>query len=333
MVNTDRVLVTISMMTYNQEKYVRESLRGMLAQTYDPLQIVISDDNSTDGTWDIIKEEVDEYKRLGGEHQIFLNRNASNLGIAKHFEKLVSLCNGVLMVCNAGDDISFPNRVETIVDEWLKSEKRATIIVNGAVNIDMNGNVVGEMPNRILKAGVFGAGATYASFLAKIFGPIVEPLAYEDQVSYRRARIFGDLLVIKKPLMYYRVGSGVSTFATDFRARMAKCVHAEVASLRQIIRDVRHARSEIPSDKYAEIYKQAVVEYCQKKRELNLWTSHSFFRRLNGLCAVSLSKFLGPSGLVAIVLLLPQTLSSRILDMVFSMSVRFKRLLYKCCRV
>ena len=324
-----RPMVTICMGTYNQEEYVRDSVRGLLSQTYTPLEIVISDDCSKDHTWEIILEEVENYRKSGGEHKIVLNRNAHNLGIARHYSKIQRLGSGVISIANGGDDISFPNRVETIVEEWLKSGERATVIVNGAIKVDINGNVVGKMPNRILKAGIFGAGATYSSFLAEKFGPIVEPMAYEDQISYRRARIFGDLLVITKPLMFYRVGCGVSTITTDFRARMAKCLHSEVASLRQVIRDVRHVRAEIPSDKYAEIYRQAVVEYCKKKRELNLWTSNSFFRRLNGLCAVSLRKFLGPPGLVAIILLLPQRLSSCILDMVFSASAAFKRLFDK----
>ena len=325
----ERPIVTICMGTYNQEEYVRESVRGLLSQTYTPLEIVISDDCSKDRTWEIILEEVENYKRSGGKHKIVLNRNIHNLGIARHYSKIQRLGSGVISVANGGDDISFPNRVETIVGEWIKSGKRATVIVNGAIKIDMSGNVVGKMPNRVLKAGVFGAGATYSSFLAEIFGPVVEPMAYEDQISYRRARIFGDLVVIKKPLMYYRVGCGVSTITTDFRVRMAKCVQSEVASLRQIIRDVRHAKAEIPSNKYDEIYKRAVVEYCKKKRELNLWVSHSFFRRLNGLCAMPLRKFLGPSGLVALTLLFPQTLSSYILDMMFSMSAAFKRSLHK----
>ena len=74
-----RPMVTICMGTYNQEEYVRDSVRGLLSQTYTPLEIVISDDCSKDHTWEIILEEVENYRKSGGEHKIVLNRNAHNL--------------------------------------------------------------------------------------------------------------------------------------------------------------------------------------------------------------------------------------------------------------
>ena len=84
----DKPLVTISMLTYNQERYVRDAVRGVLAQTYEPLEIVISDDCSTDGTWNIILEEVDAYRKSGGVHKnIVLNRNEKNLGLIRHCQE------------------------------------------------------------------------------------------------------------------------------------------------------------------------------------------------------------------------------------------------------
>ena len=47
-------LVTFALFTYNQERYVREAVEGVLAQTYEPLEIIISDDCSTDMTFSII---------------------------------------------------------------------------------------------------------------------------------------------------------------------------------------------------------------------------------------------------------------------------------------
>jgi GT2 family glycosyltransferase len=48
-------LVSFVVLAYNQQKFVAEAVRGALAQTYHPLEIVISDDCSTDGTFDVIK--------------------------------------------------------------------------------------------------------------------------------------------------------------------------------------------------------------------------------------------------------------------------------------
>ena len=48
-------LVTLALITYRQERFVREAVRGVLAQTYSPLQVVISDDASPDATFESSK--------------------------------------------------------------------------------------------------------------------------------------------------------------------------------------------------------------------------------------------------------------------------------------
>ena len=45
---SDRPLVTFALFAYNQEKYIREAVEGAFAQTYAPLEIILSDDCSTD---------------------------------------------------------------------------------------------------------------------------------------------------------------------------------------------------------------------------------------------------------------------------------------------
>lgn len=61
----DHPMVSIMCLTYNQEKYVRETLDGFLMQVTDfPFEIYIHDDCSTDGTPDIIKEYQEKYPML-----------------------------------------------------------------------------------------------------------------------------------------------------------------------------------------------------------------------------------------------------------------------------
>ena len=51
-------LVSFCVKCYNQERYIGEALEGVFAQTYRPLEIVISDDASTDRSWEIIQAAV-----------------------------------------------------------------------------------------------------------------------------------------------------------------------------------------------------------------------------------------------------------------------------------
>ncbi|MEO5658257.1 MAG: glycosyltransferase, partial [Polaromonas sp.] len=46
-------LVTFVLFAYNQKKFIAEAVNGALSQTYSPLQIILSDDASTDGTYEV----------------------------------------------------------------------------------------------------------------------------------------------------------------------------------------------------------------------------------------------------------------------------------------
>lgn len=69
---------SVILITYNHEKFIKESLHSILNQTYPNLEIIIADDFSTDGTREIIKDILKNYQ---GNHQIILSHNDTNLGI------------------------------------------------------------------------------------------------------------------------------------------------------------------------------------------------------------------------------------------------------------
>jgi glycosyltransferase involved in cell wall biosynthesis len=106
-------LVSFIVIAYQQEAFIREALHGAFAQTYCPLEIIVSDDASTDRTFEIIQEVVSDYQ---GPHKIILNKNKSNLGLGSHINKCCSLATGEWIVMAAGDDVSFPHRTEILMD-------------------------------------------------------------------------------------------------------------------------------------------------------------------------------------------------------------------------
>lgn len=112
-----RPLVTIGLVTYNQERYVREAVRSVLAQTYSPLQVVICDDASPDATYEILSEEAAAYR---GDHDVLLQQNPQNLGIG-NFNRMMDLAKGEFIVVAHGDDVSFPHRVQRLTEVWLRS--------------------------------------------------------------------------------------------------------------------------------------------------------------------------------------------------------------------
>lgn len=109
----DNPLVSFCIITYNQERYIKDAIKGALAQTYSPIEIIISDDNSTDGTYEEILKAVEGYE---GPHKIVVNKNEPNLGIREHVNKLLyEICEGEYVLLAAGDDVSEPERTEEYV--------------------------------------------------------------------------------------------------------------------------------------------------------------------------------------------------------------------------
>ena len=71
----ERPLVSMIITAYNQEGYIRATIEGAFSQTYEPLEIVMSDDCSPDGTFAIMEEMAAAYS---GPHKLVLNRNPKN---------------------------------------------------------------------------------------------------------------------------------------------------------------------------------------------------------------------------------------------------------------
>ena len=114
----DIPLVSFCIFAYNQEKFIADAIKGAFSQDYENLEIIISDDCSTDKTYEIMKTMAEIYK---GKHKIILNHNDHNLGIREHVNKvLYEIAKGDYILLAGGDDVSAPNRTATYVDIFLK---------------------------------------------------------------------------------------------------------------------------------------------------------------------------------------------------------------------
>ena len=61
---TSKPLLTFALAALNQERFIREAVEAAFAQTYSPLEIILSDDCSDDRTFDIIREMAAAYLKV-----------------------------------------------------------------------------------------------------------------------------------------------------------------------------------------------------------------------------------------------------------------------------
>ena len=110
---TIQPLVSVVLCTYNGEKYLRPQLDSILSQSYRNLELVVSDDASTDGTVDILKE----YSQTDPRVKLVVNRE--NTGYNRNFEKAFALASASYIAISDQDDIWEEKKIEAMMEGWL----------------------------------------------------------------------------------------------------------------------------------------------------------------------------------------------------------------------
>lgn len=193
-------LFTLFVYAFNQEAFIREAIAGAFSQTYVPTEIILSDDCSTDNTWEIMREMAESYK---GSHRIILNRNEKNLGITAHINRIMQLGSGDWFVLGAGDDISLPDRIQIIYDA-IKQYPSAYGVATALMNIDKSGMEIGYHNFDMEHPYVTGASSAWHMKCFKFFGEITQHTTAEDIIMPFRSVLLGELLLIKYPTVKYR---------------------------------------------------------------------------------------------------------------------------------
>ncbi len=240
-------LVSLVVMAWKQEALLPKVIAAAFAQTYQPLEIVLSDDASPDGSFAVMQEMAAAYR---GPHLIRVNQNAENLGLIGHVNRVFELASGVLVVYNAGDDLSEPDRVARLYAAFAKD--RPGLVHSNVTDVDATGQPLPRQRERMrhaeldgksladlatTKNNCIGASCAWNPKLFQVFGPIVETDLFEDRVMYFRARLLGEVAYVDDRLLRYRRGTGLSFDRGDGDARSRRNFQIDLATLRQRRRD------------------------------------------------------------------------------------------------
>lgn len=131
--------VSVCMATYNGEKYIKEQVESILVQLSDKDELIISDDNSTDKTLEIIKKLKDN--RI----KIYLNKSMK--GYVSNFENALKKATGDIIFFSDQDDIWLPNKLTKCIKELENND----LVVTNARVIDENMNIIEESLFNVVK--------------------------------------------------------------------------------------------------------------------------------------------------------------------------------------
>lgn len=204
-------LVTFALFAYNQEALVADAMRAALAQDYGRLEVIVSDDCSTDGTWGVIQSIADGYR---GPHALRVVRNTSNMGIGPHVSHVGMQARGDLVVVAAGDDHSVPERVSRMVETWVAHGKPEGALHSAVLVRRSDGESIsrgaGADPEKAtldyfvknhFRGLFFGAAAAYSKGVFSRFPPLKAP--FEDVALTLRALLIGKVLYVDAVLVHY----------------------------------------------------------------------------------------------------------------------------------
>lgn len=139
MIKQNKPLVTIAIPTYNRaDGYLKQSLSSAVRQTYQNIEIIVSDNCSTDNTRMFVKSFNDS--------RIRYFRQKENVKMIHNFNFCVEQARGVYFLLLHDDDEIDDDFVETCMN-MAKYSADIGIIRTGMRRIDQDGNVLYECPN------------------------------------------------------------------------------------------------------------------------------------------------------------------------------------------
>ena len=127
--------ISVVMSVYNGEKYLREAVNSILAQSFTNFEFIIVDDGSADNTAAILDSYTDV--------RIIRKKNEQNTGLAFSLNKAISTARGDFIARMDADDFSMPGRLEMQFN-YLTQNPQVAVVGSDFVSIDEAGRRLGR---------------------------------------------------------------------------------------------------------------------------------------------------------------------------------------------
>lgn len=133
-----KAVISVAMCTYNGQRFLKQQLDSIAAQTRQPDEMVICDDQSNDQTAKIVEQFAADIS-----FPVRFVRNEKRLRFAANFAKCMALCSGDIVVLTDQDDLWMPNRVE-ITASAFRANPSLTFTFSDAPLINEEGELTGR---------------------------------------------------------------------------------------------------------------------------------------------------------------------------------------------
>ena len=221
-------LVSVLVTLYNLERYVAAAIESVLAQSLQDFEIIVTDDQSTDGSANVVERLV------ARDSRIRLHRNPRNLGDYANRNHAASLAQGTYLKFHDSDDVMYPHCLQTMV-MLLSAEPRAAFALSSGGYwpggpVPILSTPAMSYRREFLGHGLFMAGPAGALFRRQAFlasGGFEDHGPASDYIYWLRACARDSVLLVPGDLSWYRVHDGQSlTSSRAFRSYARVPAHA-----------------------------------------------------------------------------------------------------------
>jgi len=214
--------VSVCIPFYNGAAYAEQTLRSVLEQTWKDWELVVTDDDSPDGTAAVIEA----FMRETADPRIRFERNPQRLGMVGNWNKVIGLARGRYIKLVCGDDYMRADCLERQVKE-LEERPSAALAASSRMIINSNGKSLfaracykksGLYPGtEAVRKGLLTGTNTIGDPVAVLFRAelLAKTGLFEPSVVYctdidlwLRLLLHGDLYFDTEPLAYYRIHKG-----------------------------------------------------------------------------------------------------------------------------
>lgn len=205
--------VSIVMCTYNGEKFLKEQLESIVNQTYPIYELIIQDDCSTDGTYDILQDYSERYPYI----HVFQNRE--NMGVNRNFFNALRKTSGDYIAISDQDDIweldKIENQVNSIGDNLLSFGFSRPFATGKNIRFHFDSRI----PNYTLERFIYVGGVPgHTILIKKEFMEILDKVNVETyDITYDRllsmlAASYGKICFCDKVLVNHRRHINAATY-------------------------------------------------------------------------------------------------------------------------
>ncbi len=130
--------ISVVIPCYNVKEYVEKSIISVFNQTYKNIEIIVVDDKSTDGTYEVLKTLEEKYK-----NKFKLYQNKKNMGLAFTRNFGVKMATGKFIGFIDSDDYIDETYYEELVKKLVEDD--SDLVVNDILLVDEKGNNIGNV--------------------------------------------------------------------------------------------------------------------------------------------------------------------------------------------